>query len=298
MRRPRTTREAGLTLGRTAAHDYWRALHAMAAADADPPSRPLEVVCIPGMPLRYNRYLAWTQERAFRRAIGVAGGVAGRSVLEIGCGTGRWSRALRDLGASVTAIDLSEHVTSANRARIPGITFLSGDVLSMSEDRRFDVAVSVTVLQHLTARDQEGAVAKLARLVREGGMVVLLENTAERSALVHGRSIREWEVLFAGNGFELVGAAGYGFSPLLRGWEAAVAAVRGRVADPGIGDPAELARRHLFPMPTAGRAARNVARSGLAVLSYLVEPLCRPLPAKLATQAHMVFVRRGPCSEA
>ena len=56
------------------------------------------------------------------------GDVSGKSVIDIGCGEGRFCRLLSDLGAVVTGIDLTEALIE--RARIIGSnreTYLVGD---------------------------------------------------------------------------------------------------------------------------------------------------------------------------
>src|SRR6266516_2925008 len=83
------------------------------------------------MPPWYNRYFAGVQRKAFQRALSHCGDLAGASVLEIGCGTGRWSRLLRDLGAHVVAIDLSEEAIARNARTIAGIDFRAGDFLEL-----------------------------------------------------------------------------------------------------------------------------------------------------------------------
>src|SRR5262245_43744792 len=64
-----------------------------------------------------------------------------RTVLEIGCGTGRLARALAAQGVSVTAIDLSPEMIRVARERTgsnPRLTFLCADVMESSFETTFD----------------------------------------------------------------------------------------------------------------------------------------------------------------
>lgn len=54
------------------------------------------------------------------------GGVAGKSVLDIGCGAGHTSRALAELGADVTGVDISEDLLAAAK-RSKGARYLLAD---------------------------------------------------------------------------------------------------------------------------------------------------------------------------
>src|SRR6516162_6126205 len=72
----------------------------------------LAAVCSYGMPDFYNRAIQLSQRLALRRWLRVD---AGMRVLDVGCGIGRWSRALAARGASVSGIDLSPTMISIAR---------------------------------------------------------------------------------------------------------------------------------------------------------------------------------------
>jgi 2-polyprenyl-3-methyl-5-hydroxy-6-metoxy-1,4-benzoquinol methylase len=125
-------------------------------------------------------------------------------VLEIGCGTGAFSRTLADRGHDVTAIDLSpEMVRVAERRRSPGqtATYYCGDFLSFVPcAEAYDCVVSVAALHHMPL---EPAVARMAGLVRPGGVLVVHDVRSDagvgdrlRSAL--GLVARAWARARAG----------------------------------------------------------------------------------------------------
>jgi SAM-dependent methyltransferase len=103
------------------------------------------------------------------------GEAAGRSVLDLGCGTGRHALRLASAGADVTAVDFSDGMLAEAR-RKPGserIRFVVHDLhdpLPMS-DGTFDLVVSGLVLEHL--RDLPAFFAEARRVLRPGGRMVV-----------------------------------------------------------------------------------------------------------------------------
>jgi SAM-dependent methyltransferase len=84
-----------------------------------------------------------------------------RSVLDAGCGTGLWKRALRriDPGIAYTGIDPSEYL-----CRRYGWT--RGSIADFSARRKYDLVVCQDVMQYLTTADVDRAFAAIARVCR------------------------------------------------------------------------------------------------------------------------------------
>ena len=84
-----------------------------------------------------------------------------RSVLDAGCGTGLWKRALRRLDPSIeyTGVDPSEYL-----CRKYG--WVQGSVAELKSRHRFDLVVCQDVMQYLPARDVERGLAAMARVCR------------------------------------------------------------------------------------------------------------------------------------
>jgi len=113
------------------------------------------------------------QERAFHAI--ATDGIAGRRVLEIGCGDGAHAAELSAAGADyVLGIDIAEtFIARALERAVPGrLEFRSADA-SQPLDGRFDVVYGRAILHHLDYR------IVLQRLYREnlaaGGVMVFME---------------------------------------------------------------------------------------------------------------------------
>ena len=96
-----------------------------------------------------------------------AGRLNGRSILDVGAGTGRTALFLARGGARVTAVDASEAMLEIARRRAASqnlrLRFLIADAHSLEfADRSFDVAISLRVLMHTPKWRQ--CVAELCRV--------------------------------------------------------------------------------------------------------------------------------------
>jgi len=120
-----------------------------------------------------------------------AGSLAGRRVLDAGCGRGALSRALLTAypSADLTAVDLSPEMLAHAPA---GATPRPGSIQSLPfEDATFDVVYCVEALEH--AGNPQGAVDELCRVVRPGGRVLIVDKNAERAGALE---IEAWESWF------------------------------------------------------------------------------------------------------
>ncbi|WP_405526891.1 class I SAM-dependent methyltransferase [Streptomyces avidinii] len=105
--------------------------------------------------------------------LALAGDVAGRQVLDAGCGSGPLSAALRDRGAVVTGIDASAGMLALARRRLGDDVALHAvdlnDPLPFDDDA-FDDVVASLVLHYL--EDWGPALAELRRVIRPGGRLI------------------------------------------------------------------------------------------------------------------------------
>jgi SAM-dependent methyltransferase len=112
-----------------------------------------------------------------------------RSALEVGCGTGRISRAIASRMDRVVAIDLSPEMIRVCREQsrgIANITFRCAEFLTEEiPEAPFDYVFSSATLHHLPL---EPAIERMKELVRPGGTVVVHDLRADDGLLDHFRS--------------------------------------------------------------------------------------------------------------
>ena len=134
------------------AHRWW---------DPESEFRPLHQI----NPLR----LAWIA--------GLAGGLAGKRVLDVGCGGGILADAMARQGAEVLGIDLAGkplkvaqlHAMEAGTASV-SYREVAAEALAAEEPGRYDVVTCMEMLEHVP--DPSSVVRACAALARPGGRVV------------------------------------------------------------------------------------------------------------------------------
>ncbi len=112
-------------------------------------------------------------EKRLKRCLGpVWNSLSGMTVLECGCGAGRFTEVLLRQGARVVSVDLSEAVV-ANKDNCPiseRHAVLRADVNALPFTARFDLVMCLGVVQH--TRSPEKTIADLYSEVRPGGYLV------------------------------------------------------------------------------------------------------------------------------
>ena len=96
-----------------------------------------------------------------------------RSVLEVGCGTGHFTRWLRDRRAEVVGLDRAPGMLAEARRRNPGLPFVQGDAHCLPIcSRSVDLSAFVTTLEFVEQPDR--VLAEAVRVARRGVLVVAL----------------------------------------------------------------------------------------------------------------------------
>jgi SAM-dependent methyltransferase len=113
-----------------------------------------------------GQLIAESQERV---VAGFLAPVEGRTVLDVGTGTGRAAIALARRGAIVTGVDASNEMLAVARTRAAerqaAVTFVTGDAHGLAfDDRSFDAVVCLRVLMHTPGwRQSLGELCRVAR---------------------------------------------------------------------------------------------------------------------------------------
>jgi 2-polyprenyl-3-methyl-5-hydroxy-6-metoxy-1,4-benzoquinol methylase len=158
------------------------------------------ICALPGLtPERYAQWRASelgtiTEALERRLVLRHIGGVAGRDILEIGCGDGDLAVTLAELGGRVSAIDASEQMIVAARKRAAerrtSIDLRLGLAQQLPfEDGSFDIVVAVTILCFV--RDATPVFQEIARVLKPGGRLVIGE-LGRWSTWAAERRIRAW----------------------------------------------------------------------------------------------------------
>jgi len=101
---------------------------------------------------------------------------AGKQALDAGCGSGRWTYALAELGADVIGVDLTAggpEVAQAALGERDNVEFAQADLFALPfQPRTFDFVMSWGVLHH--TRNTRAAFWQLVPLVKPGGTLFVM----------------------------------------------------------------------------------------------------------------------------
>jgi len=114
----------------------------------------------------------------------LCGDLGGKTVLDVGCGEGRFCRMLAERGAAVTGIDPTEKLLAVARERHPAGSYEVARAEKLPFDRdRFDLTIS-----YITLVDIEGyreAIQEMARVTKPGGRIVIANLCSFATATTH-----------------------------------------------------------------------------------------------------------------
>lgn len=143
---------------------------------------------------RASRIGALTDRLERELVLELLGDVAGRDVLDVGCGDGDLAVTLRKHHAWVSGIDASQAMIDAARARAQAeSTDIAFEVARAEQlpfpDGRFDIVAAVTVLCFV--KDAASVFRETARVLRPGGRLVIGE-LGKWSTWAAARRVRGW----------------------------------------------------------------------------------------------------------
>ncbi len=128
---------------------------------------------------------AGMHQRWRERAVELARVGPGSRALDVATGTGDLAVALREAGADVVGCDFSEEMLERARQKAPSVQFEWADALQLPyEDDSFDAATVGFGARNFS--DLGRGLSEMARVVRPGGRVVVLEiTTPQKPPLSH-----------------------------------------------------------------------------------------------------------------
>ena len=112
----------------------------------------------------------------------VLGKVAGKSILDIGSGTGRLAAKLSSFDARVTGIDISEKMVDISSRRcLRNAEFIQSDVLDFRPSQPFDIVVSAFTFCYI--EDKRQAFSRIFGFLEVGGIFALLATSQIRDTI-------------------------------------------------------------------------------------------------------------------
>jgi ubiquinone/menaquinone biosynthesis C-methylase UbiE len=139
-----------------------------------------------GMPVVYDLFVRAVYfpvggERALRRSaierLGIGPGVR---VLELGCGTGSFTRLFVSAGADVTSMDGSSRMLARAERKAPGAAFEQVDLRAFDPPagRTFDIVFFGFVLHELPKAARAVLLARAAKCLAPGGRIAIVDHAA------------------------------------------------------------------------------------------------------------------------
>jgi SAM-dependent methyltransferase len=150
-----------------------------------------------------KRYLRLALKKISDRMI-----LAGKKILDYGCGTGRWVEFFRNYGMCYTGVDISTEMVRISSERFPDAHFSAIDSKRLQfPDDTFDVICSIAVIHHNTYEQQDLILRQLSRMLKYKGFLVLFESIGAKNTqrgVEFPRPITDWWETVKGLGFEQV----------------------------------------------------------------------------------------------
>jgi ubiquinone/menaquinone biosynthesis C-methylase UbiE len=274
--------------------DYWANL-ARSYGSVDPES--FAPVLHPDAPTWFNSTIDRMQEESWRRGLSRCRLIDHASVLDIGCGTGRWSRRYLQLGHRPVGLDATQGMLRLATATGLACPLIVAHAQRLPfRDSSFELASAVTVVQHIPSSDQRDVLKEMVRVLRPGGHLILIELIRGKAPHIFPRSCKNWVETAASVGLSVVYTEGQEYllfdQAFVKFVQALLRLARNRSGSvlPGQdGTPAGGAK-----YKSAGKSLYWSGRRISCKLSEWVEPLVRKIcPSSWATHGLFVFLKKN-----
>lgn len=125
------------------------------------------------------------------------------NILEIGCGTGFYTRLMYDLGArKVTAIDITDTLFHDHRKNFPSYQFIKKDITKDKIEGKFDLIIMIDVIEHIVEKSKLTSAMENVKnsLSPEGIFVIspIMDTSKKYLFYVHSWSLRDIKERFPG----------------------------------------------------------------------------------------------------
>lgn len=268
------------------AKEYWTSLaQGIPSTDASG----FAPILHPDAPAWFNHLIDDLQFRAVRRALALAGIRQGARILDVGSGTGRWLRRYEKLGLDATGVDATPPMLRLARERGTTAPVVAGEAQRLPfSDSQFECVSDITVTQHIPTSLQTQALGEMARVLKPGGRMILMELIRGEGPHIFPRAAADWIEQVTSRGLKLMGWFGQEYLLLDR---LLVHAARAITTKNGNSAPSgEIQGK---PAPRHSPIARRVywgCRHITAPLSAWADPIVEKIfPGELATHAVFVF---------
>jgi SAM-dependent methyltransferase len=272
------------------AKEYWSSLaDTFGTADAEGFSPVLH----PGTPAWFNATIDRLQNEAWSKSLARCGIAPSSSVLDVGCGTGRWlaryqKRQLLPVGLDATAGMLKR---AASRNLSCPLVVAVAQRLPF-RDQTFSFVSAVTVIQHIPPSEQRESLQEMARVLKPGGHLLLIDLIRGDGPHIFPRSPSSWIAEASSAGLSLVEWYGQEYFFVDRTFVKFTHTLRGLVKPKSA--PALPVQPEDFAGPVKPRSAAKalywVARKITCKASEWLEPLARSVcPNEWATHGLFLF---------
>lgn len=102
------------------------------------------------------------------------GGTAHPKILDLGCGAGYDSKILKNLGAKVVGIDISDKLIEIAKKEVPECKFFVGDITDkFTALGKFDGVICLATIIHVDIQNMKKTFDNVADVLKKGGLFLI-----------------------------------------------------------------------------------------------------------------------------
>jgi ubiquinone/menaquinone biosynthesis C-methylase UbiE len=128
---------------------------------------------------------------------------AGKTVLEIACGTGYWTERISKTATSVFATDINKSVVDLAMARqvMDNVSFEVSDMYNLATDKKYEGLFAGFIWSHILLQDLDRFLDKVKDFIVGGGTIVFIDSNPVKSTIHDAKRIAKTDE--AGNTYQL-----------------------------------------------------------------------------------------------